>query len=72
LQFEDLKNKIDELKISKPQTLRHSWYKAVAHNFNNDETVHLKLQEIRLHELKMLIKHKVDHAVLLRDYIIPL
>jgi hypothetical protein len=38
----------DENNLNRPTTLRHSWYKAVSHQYNNIEVIHLKLQSLRL------------------------
>jgi hypothetical protein len=52
--------------------LKHSWYKAVAHHFNDLTTVHLKLHELRIKELKLTIEKNIDHAIFLSEYLVPL
>jgi hypothetical protein len=69
---DDRLNSNDHLRVARPPVLRHSWYKAVAHGFTNDEQIHSKLHEVRLRELELIMKHKVDYALLLKEYIVPL
>jgi hypothetical protein len=53
----DLRGNINEdFNVSRPSTLRHSWYKAVAHHYSDLTTVHLKLHELRIKELKLNIE----------------
>ena len=70
--LDDRVNSNDEAKLNRPLTLRHSWYKAVAHNYTNEEAVQLKLHQVRLREFQMMMRHKIDHALLLKDYLVPL
>ena len=53
-------------------TLRHSWYKAVSHHLTDPMTINLKLHHVRLKELKLSIQNKVEHALLLSEYLVPL
>ena len=69
----DLRGSInDDLNVCRPSTLRHSWYKAVAHHYYDLTTVHLKLHELRIKELKLNIEQHIDHALLLSQYLVPL
>ena len=69
----DLRGSINEdFNVSRPSTLRHSWYKAVAHHYSDLTTVHLKLHELRIKELKLNIEQHIDHALLLSQYLVPL
>ena len=52
--------------------MRHSWYKAVAHHYTDATSVHLKLHELRIKELKLTIEHDIEHALLLSQYLVPL
>ena len=54
--LDDPLNTNAEALLNRPLTLRHTWYKAVAHHYTNEEAVQLKLHEVRIRELRMLIK----------------
>jgi hypothetical protein len=55
-QADDLRGSINQdFNVCRPSTLRHSWYKAVAHHYTDLTTVHLKLHELRIKELKLNI-----------------
>ena len=69
---DDLSGTSEHLNVCRPTTLRHSWYKAVAHHYTDLTTVHLKLHEVRIKELKLTIEQHIDHALLLSDYLVPL
>ena len=58
--------------VCRPPTLKHSWYKAVAHQYTDLTSVHLKLHEVRIKELKLNIEQNIDHALLLSEYLVPL
>ena len=64
-------NRIDQC-TPKPKTLRHSWYKAVDHLYNDEAQVKLKLHEIRLRELRLSLIHKRDYFDVLVSYMVPL
>lgn len=72
MQAEDLPGSKEDLNACRPTTLRHSWYKAVPHHFDSVDTVHLKLHELRMKELKLLLEQKVDHALMINEYLLPL
>ena len=55
-QADDLRGKDEDFNVCRPTTLRHSWYKAVAHHYTDLTTVHLKLHEVRIKELKLNIE----------------
>ena len=56
-QADDLKGSTNEdFYVCRPSTMRHSWYKAVAHHYTDLTTVHLKLHELRIKELKLNIR----------------
>lgn len=62
----------DDFNTTRPRTLRHSWYKAAGHHFEDQSAVHLKLHELRINELKLLLEQKLDHALMLNKYLVPL
>jgi hypothetical protein len=72
MEAEDLPGSLAANRIERPSTLRHSWYKAVAHHFVDANEVHIKLHELRIMELKLRIEQRVDHYLLLQKYLIPL
>jgi hypothetical protein len=71
-QADDLRGKNEDFNVCRPSTLRHSWYKAVAHHYSDLTTVHLKLHEVRIKELKLNIEQHIDHALMLGEYLVPL
>jgi hypothetical protein len=71
INFDPNKIQIDDL-IKHQLPIRHSWYKIIPHNFENKNTVNMKIKQIRLRQLQMLIQQKVNHALLLKEYLVPL
>ena len=69
---DDLHNSDEDFKVCRPSTLRHSWYKAVAHHYTDLTTVHLKLHELRIKEPKLNIEKDIEHALFLSEYLVPL
>lgn len=72
LQVQDVPGSKADNNVCRPSTLRHSWYKAVPHHFADTDDVHIKLHELRIKELKLVVEQKVDHALLLNQYQVPL
>ena len=62
----------DEHNLNRPTTLKHSWYKAVSHQYNNIEVIKKKLHSLRLEEIQLEIKYKVDLANKLKEHLVPL
>jgi hypothetical protein len=62
----------EEYNLNQPTTLKHSWYKAVSHQFNNAEVIKKKLHSLRLEEIELTIKYKVDLANKLKEHLVPL
>ena len=62
----------DEYNLNRPTTLKHSLLKAVSHQYNNIEVIHMKLHSLRLEEIELEIKYKVDLARKLKEHLVPL
>ena len=71
-QFEYELGTSDEYNLHRPGTLRHSWYKAVSHQYNNIEVIKKKLHILRLEEIELSIKYKIDLAHKLKEHLVPL
>jgi len=56
MQSDNILGTSDEYNLHRPTTLRHSWYKAVSHQYNNIEVIKKKLCYLRLEEIELSIK----------------
>ena len=72
MQSDNISGTSDEYNLHRPTTLRHSWYKAVPHQYNNAEVIKKKLHSLRLEEIELEIKYKVDLANKLKEHLVPL